>query len=382
VATSTWRRVKGATTRLSREVVQRMELLPWFAALPARSRADVGLVVQAGLGAFSDWLRDASSAPTPEAEVFAVAPRELARSVTLKQTVQLIRVAVGVVEEQVPALARPGEEALLAEQVLRYSREIAFAAAEVYAAAAESRGAWDARLESGVVEALVREQVGELTISRAVSLGWVRTPWVTALAARAPSSPDDISGELLRAHAGHHDLCVLTGEAGGGFLVVIGGSGDVARAIAHVAAELPPGPVVSGPIVPDLEQAAESVREALAGLAAVPAWPDAPRPVGADALLAERVVLGDDAARLRLLEEVHRPLQRAGGDLLHTAAVFLDGGSSVEGAGRALFVHPNTVRYRLRRIADTIGYDLLRPRDAQVVRVALVVGRTAVPREL
>jgi DNA-binding PucR family transcriptional regulator len=114
----------------------------------------------------------------------------------------------------------------------------------------------------------------------------------------------------------------------------------------------------------------------------VAAWPDAPRPVPADALLAERVVLGDETARMRLLEEVHRPLERAGGDLLHTAAAFLDGGSSVEGAGRVLFVHPNTVRYRVRRIADTIGYDLLRPRDAQVVRVALVVGRTAVPLEL
>jgi hypothetical protein len=263
--------------------------------------------------------------------------------------------------------------------VLRYSRELAFGAAEVYAAAAEARGAWDARVESGVVEALVRGQVGELTLSRTGSLGWVRGEWVTALAARTSSAPGDTSGELLRAHAHHHELCVLSGEAGGGLLVVLGGSGDASRAVEHVAAELPAGPVIAGPVVADLEQAAASVREALAGLSAVAAWPDAPRPVAARDLLAERVVLGDETARRRLLEEVHRPLERAGGDLLRTASVFLDGGGSVEGAGRELFVHPNTVRYRLRRIAETVGYDLLRPRDAQIVRIGLVVGRAAVP---
>ena len=69
--------------------------------------------------------------------------------------------------------------------MLRYSREIAFAAAEVYAAAAEARGAWDARLESSVVEALVRDEVGDQTLSRAGSLGWGQPTWITALAAAA-----------------------------------------------------------------------------------------------------------------------------------------------------------------------------------------------------
>jgi DNA-binding PucR family transcriptional regulator len=158
---------------------------------------------------------------------------------------------------------------------------------------------------------------------------------------------------------------------------VLGGSGDPRTAVRRLAAELPHGPVVAGPVVPDLERAAGCVREALAGLQAVAAWPDAPRPVRSDELLAERVVLGDPTARERLLEEVHRPLVGAGGDLALTAAAFLDGGGSIEGAARALFVHPNTVRYRLRRIAETIGYDLGEPRHAQVVRLALVLGRVA-----
>ena len=127
----------------------------------------------------------------------------------------------------------------------------------------------------------------------------------------------------------------------------------------------------------DLSSASPSVQEALAGLAAVAGWPDAPRPVAATQLLAERAVLGEPAARRRLLEEVYIPLQAAGGDLLATAAAYLEGGGSVEGTGRALFLHPNTVRYRLKKLTDVIGHDLTSPRDALVVRLALLLGRTA-----
>jgi hypothetical protein len=40
-----------------------------------------------------------------------------------------------------------------------------------------------------------------------------------------------------------------------------------------------------------------------------------------------------------------------------------------------LFVHPNTVRYRLKRIGDFTGRDPTTPRDAYVLRVASTVGR-------
>lgn len=373
---TTWQRVRKAQSRLSTEAVQQMDALPWFTNLPPAQRADVGLVVQAGIGAFTGWLKDASTAPAPAPDVFGAAPRELTRAVSLKQTVQLIRVVVDVLETQVPRLAEPGGEQDLREAVLRYSREIAFAAAEVYASAAEARGAWDARLEAGVVEALVRDQVGDLTLSRAGSLGWGRPAWVTALAAMAPSGPVEPRLEDLRGHARHSGLFVLTGEAGGGLLVVVGGKGSPETAIKQLAAALPEGPVVVGPVVEDLATAATCVKEALAGLAAVPAWPDAPRPVRAADLLAERSVLGDPSARTRLLEEVYGPLAGAGGDLLTTAGAFLDSGCSLEGTARVLYVHANTVRYRLRKIVELVGLDLAHPRDAQVVRVAFVIGRT------
>ena len=58
--------------------------------------------------------------------------------------------------------------------MLRYSREIAFSAAEVYARAAEARGAWDARLEALVVDSILREELDPSLASRMSALGWAR----------------------------------------------------------------------------------------------------------------------------------------------------------------------------------------------------------------
>jgi len=373
VTQATWQRVQRAASPLSSSSVRAMEELPWFAALAAEQRSYVGLVVHAGIGGFAQWLRRPGQPLPVGPEVFAAAPRELARAVNLKQTVQLIRIAVEIVEQAVPSLAAPGDEEKLREAVLRYSREIAFAAADVYAAAAEARGAWDARVEAGVVEALVRGHAGELTLSRAGSLGWSRVSWVVALATPAPQ---DLDVTALRATARHSGLSLLVGEASVALVLVLGGTSDVDLAVAQVVEALPEAPVVVGPQANELGAAASSVQEALAGLAAVPGWPQAPRPVAAGELLAERAVLGEEAARRRLLEDVYRPLEAAGGDLLATASAYLEGGGSVEGTGRALFLHPNTVRYRLRKLADVVGYDLTDPRVGLVMRVALILGRT------
>jgi DNA-binding PucR family transcriptional regulator len=40
-------------------------------------------------------------------------------------------------------------------------------------------------------------------------------------------------------------------------------------------------------------------------------------------------------------------------------------------------VHPNTVRYRLRKAADVTGYSANESRDAFTLQIALVLGRLA-----
>ena len=142
------------------------------------------------------------------------------------------------------------------------------------------------------------------------------------------------------------------------------------------------GPVVAGPVVGDLLSATRSAQAASAGLKACAAWPDAPRPVLADDLLPERAMAGDPVARDLLVEEVYRPLEEAGSALLETLSVYLEQASSLEGAARLLFVHPNTVRYRLRQITDVTGWSPTRPREAFALQLALILGRQSGRTEL
>ena len=92
-------------------------------------------------------------------------------------------------------------------------------------------------------------------------------------------------------------------------------------------------------------------------------------------LLPERALAGDGHARRHLVEEVYLPLVRARGTLIETLGAYFHHGASIEATGRALFVHANTVRYRLRQVADLTGYAPSQPRDGFILEIALVLGR-------
>ena len=92
--------------------------------------------------------------------------------------------------------------------------------------------------------------------------------------------------------------------------------------------------------------------------------------------MAERALVGDSPARNALISRVVRPLTAvSGGELLRTAAAYLECGRSLEASARTLFVHTNTVRYRLARIAEVTGYDLAQPHDADTVHLAIRLAR-------
>lgn len=95
-------------------------------------------------------------------------------------------------------------------------------------------------------------------------------------------------------------------------------------------------------------------------------------------LLPERALLGDTSAVAALYNEITPPAD-AGPALSETLDAYLDSGGAIEACARKLFVHPNTVRYRLRRIADVTGRGSDRPGDSYVLRVATTVGRLGYP---
>src|SRR5258708_2414332 len=231
---------------------------------------------------------------------------------------------------------------------LGYTREIAFGAGQVYARTAEARGAWDARLEALVVDSLVRGGVDEDLQSWASALNWSAGPVAVIVGLADGSEPEGLIDEL-RIIARRARLDLLAGVHGHRLVIVLGGTSDPVKAAAQSAARFGAGPVVAGRPVGTLQRAPLPASAARAGLRAAAAWPDAPRPVEADDLLPERALDGDQQARAQLLEEVYEPLLRGGSALLDTVMTYLEQGNSLEATARLLFVHPNTVRYRLPR---------------------------------
>jgi len=374
---ATVRRLERATGTLATAASARMDSeLPWYAAMSAEDRSWVNLVAQAGIAAFVQWFKDPVGTRAITADVFGTAPRELVRAVSLQQTVDLVRATIAVVEERVDELAgSPEDAAWLRESMLLYSREIAFAAAEVYARAAEARGAWDARLESLVLDALLRDDVDDAVVSRGAALGWDQVTGITVVTGNAPGGDPEQLAEMVKRSARHHRLDAITGVQAARLVVVLGNADDPARAARAVVPHFAAGPVVAGPLVPHLVDAPRSARASIAGLRAAAAWPDAPRPVLADDLLPERALDGDADAIGRLVDDVYLRLVAEDLTLVDTLTAYLERTGSLEGAARELFVHPNTVRYRLRRVADVTGLTATQPRDAWSLRLALSLGR-------
>jgi hypothetical protein len=372
------RSIERAASSLATASVARMdEVLPWFRGLPADQRAWVMLVAQSGVRSFVEWVRQGGEQRHHELadEIFDAAPRTLARSISLQQTVQLISVTIEVVEEQVPTLAAEGEEQAVSDAMLRFSREVAFSAARVYARAAESRGTWDARLQALLVDALLRGDAPDELASRAAALGWdERTPVAVAVG-RSPGGEAALVLHTVHRLARRLGVDVLGGVHGSRLVLVLGGADDPLAATEKLLGAFGEGPVVVGPGVPALDDATESARAAMAGFRSAPAWPAAPRPVAAGDLLPERALAGDAEARRILRQEIFGALTRAGGELLETLDAFFAAGAVLESAARSLFVHPNTVRYRLRRVGEITGFSPLVARDAFALRIALTVGR-------
>jgi hypothetical protein len=348
----------------------------WFAELDAEHRSWITVVARSGIDGFLRWFA-AGGTNTAPASIFDAAPRALARRITLNQTVDLVRTTIDTVEHRITDLPED-EQAPLRIGILRYSREIAFAAARVYARAAEVRGAWDARLEALVVDAVIRGEADESVVSRASTLGWASPPAIAVVIGTAPSDPGR-AVEAIRQIAARHSLDLLAAPQGDRLVLVIGGQlggrAELVRQVADLCSHFGTGQVVVGPVVANLEEAGRSARAALSGMRAARAWPDAPRPVAAEDLLPERALAGDGHARRTLADDLYRPLVDAGRDLVDTLSAFFDSGGSIEATARAQYVHPNTVRYRLRRIHEVTGYSPLDPRGGYALRLALTLGR-------
>src|SRR5260370_18126617 len=102
------RRLERATGTLGTAAIAAMdERLPWFRNMSAENRSWLGLVAQAGIAAFLDWIKHPERNRPALTEVFGTAPRDLARAASLQHAVEMGRVIIDPVEAQVAAPAPP-----------------------------------------------------------------------------------------------------------------------------------------------------------------------------------------------------------------------------------------------------------------------------------
>ena len=366
--------LKSIAGELATATLSRLDqTLPWYRDMPPARRAAIGSVAQNGITSFIQWYEDPSSQPWVAADVFGSAPRELLRSISLQETLQVIRVVVEMVEELVVK-----EHPELHEAILRYSRDIAFSAADVYAKAAEARGLWDARLEALVVDSVISGESSQEISSRVAALGWRADGQVAVLLGTTPKDPDP---DAIRKVARKSKCDVLIGIQGRRQVVVIGlleNSSDAQVEITQLAYLIEGlfaiGPLVLGPVVPTVSEASRSARAALAANSVAATTSFSHRPILADELLPERALAGDQLAKATLLQSLYHPIADASTELLNTLKTYLECGRSLEATSKVLFVHANTVRYRLRRIQEILGEDATDPRTAFVLQIALALG--------
>lgn len=350
--------------------------LPWYRLLEPDERAALGLVAQKGISTFVSWYEEPESTPAwVMNDVFGAAPTELTRSISLQKALGLLRTIVEVVESQVPDIAPEHEQAQLREAVLRYSREVAFAAADVYARAAETRGAWDSRLEAHVVDAVLHGESQDSLSSRIAAIGWKSQKNIRIMVGSTPGSNSVTFVSALRRLATRYSRDSLVGILGERAILMLSDTRFEDADLSRFARFFGPGPIVYSPLAPTVKEMHHCASAAVAGFAAVRGWPQAPTPVGTDDLWPERVFNGDAMARTALITQIYEPLQHAGNGLLETLSSYLALGHALEGTARELFVHANTVRYRLKRVSEVTGWDPLVPRDAFVLQTALVIGR-------
>ena len=250
------RRLRTGSDLLTAAALRRLDAeLEWYRNLPAEDRSWIGLVAQAGIANFIAWYENPQSGSYNAAEIFRAAPPELARSISLQHTLQLVRIVVETVEANAEEIASPGLYHHLREAVLVYSREVAFSAADVYARAAESRGAWDARLEALVVDSLLRGDPDDSLHSRVAALGWAGSGRTMVMVGTTDGPVNEIQSAELRRAARRAAQDALVGVQGERLIVVLGGEGDLREQAQGLLSSFGPGPVVIGPLVDELADA-------------------------------------------------------------------------------------------------------------------------------
>lgn len=268
----------------------------------------------------------------------------------------------------------------LAGGLMRYVDLVSTQVAQAYLEESERLLTDVERHHREVAEALLAGGVGaHATIERATRaevrlaetywVALVRAPRHAAEPARGPHPGEPARGLVRRLRAEPGVLAVrYTDEV---LVLLPGDPGVPDRLVALVGPTVPVA--LAGPAGTGLDQL---VREARAVLAAAHLRGLTGR-VGLDAVPLEAYLLGaGDAAAAALIarvDQLDEPSGRVPTRLLETLRAYLAHDGSLEACATAMYVHRNTVTYRLRRIRERTGLDPTRMADLAALSAGLLL---------
>ena len=367
--------IKSNQSQWTTDIVKNLEdSEPWFMAADPNHRTWLTLITQRGINAFADWLEKIPNHFSTASFFENEAPRDLALSVSFEQIVSVTQKIFTYVENQLLAILPKEQKLDVQVQLLRFSRDVAFATALAYARAAEARSGWDARLEAKIIDALVDQEISSEIRMNAAGLGWAESKNIFALVGRKPLKDSALAVAEIHRAASNQNLLAISGVRGEMLIALIANSENVESIARYFSPRFGAGVVVYGSLVQSFDKAFQSTREAIAGYGVKSAAVENTRVVAAADLLAERAINSDALAKIELVQ-IYNNLMRVDPDLIKTLDNYFASGGSLEATARKLHIHVNTVRYRLKGITQTSGLNPTQPRDAYTLQVALSLGK-------
>ena len=252
----------------------------------------------------------------------------------------------------------------LAEALFAYVDELSAESAEGYAGEQTLLAGWRERERDGVLELLVRSPAPSVMDVRAQAAraGWSLPERLTPVAMPATTTP---ASQLQRRLPSDSLAASLEGMT-----VVLVADLDGPGRMAELRGALAGVPAACGPTVPPAE-AGEAVQRAILA-AHLQQTGVLPREgiVMSDEHLVELIVHRDPKLAQALVEHALAPLQKlspgARERLTETLEAWLEHACSTTEAAQALHVHPQTLRYRLRQLEETIGGERLWSADTRL----------------
>ena len=342
--------------------------VPEYAAMPSEVlQSEVRPVSRKVVEAFFTALvagEEAQAERVPE--LHSMGRRRLDMGVPLEPMLHVYRLAGRTVWDAIVNAIGPGEERVLADlgaSWMDYIDRASSAAAAAYLEASHDRIRHADARRSAIVQALLGatdvSDVAAVAAEHSTSFADAYAPVVVA-AASATTRPDRVAascprGTLYGLRAGH--LLLLVPEAAESEVLLRAVGPGATVAYGNLAAP--------GQSLRDEVRATDLLlRAALAG--------EREGCFGPRDLLPEQLVSSNSRVAGELDASVGRVLRDndRSGSLTETLRAYLETGSVPETA-RSVVIHPNTVVYRLRRVAEITGYDPRIPAQAAVLVLAL-----------